>query len=241
MFTPDDISASKVLYNNYPYAGALFVSKGLTSFDRAKKLSLHSELNIGVIGPYSFAKETQTWVHDIIHYIKPNGWNNQIKTDLVLNYNIEVKKEVFAASKLQGHIQLASKAGTLFNDLGVGFGFRAGKFYQNPSSLQNLRRPTNRSKKAISQFYFYSSGQVKFVLENSLLQGGLLQSIKNNRDGFYHVAAKDMKRTVATYEAGLMLDMSKWGLSVSQHFISSEFKAADTQLFGRVEVIYKFN
>jgi hypothetical protein len=239
IFTPDNIQTSKVLYRNRPYAGTLYLTRGRTSFNNTLKLMLHSEINLGVIGPLSLARNAQTFVHKMFHYIHPNGWDNQVKSDVVLNYNIETDKLIFDGGQLQGHALLAARAGSLYNDVSLGFGIKAGKLYTHPYDNHNNDRPAKKNNKAVSEMYFFINGQVKRVLENAVLQGGFIQSLKNNRSDFYHVDGRDMKRIVSTYETGVVINLPKWGFSLSQNFISPEFKTATTQLFGRIG-IYRY-
>ncbi len=240
MFTPDNISDSSILENNRPYAGALFVTRGFTAFSSSLNLVLHSEINIGVIGPLSFAKNTQIWMHKMINYTKPKGWKNQIRTDIVLNYNINVDKPVYCGQKLQSNIELKSRVGTLFNDLGFGFGIKAGKLQPHTSHYQNNFTLTKRSKKTQSELYFFSKGELRLVLGNSLLQGGFIHSYKNDGSDFYHIAEDDIKRLVSILEMGIVINKSRMGFSFSQNFISAEFKTTKAQLFGRLSLIYRF-
>ena len=60
MFTPRNIDIADIQYNDRPYAGALYGIHSLQSTDTGKKTRVSSEIRFGVIGPLSFAKETQT-------------------------------------------------------------------------------------------------------------------------------------------------------------------------------------
>jgi len=224
MFTPDNIRDSDVQYHNRPYAGALYITRGLTTFNDGLNLTVHSEINIGVIGPFSYAQNMQTWIHRMIDYTKPSGWSHQIKTDIVLNYNIDICKTIVSGNKFQSEMMGSSRAGTLFNDLSVGFAVKAGK----------LKGQSTKTK-----IYFFSNGHLKLVLGNSLLQGGFIQSFKNGCADFYHINEDDIKRIVSTYETGVVFNMAKWGFCFSQNFISAEFRLAKTQLFGRISLTYK--
>jgi lipid A 3-O-deacylase len=241
MFTPSDIRDSAVIRNDRPYAGALYLTRRLKSFSNSTGISVQSDISIGVIGPFSFASDIQTWVHKAISYYEPEGWRNQIKTDIILNYNIEVAKQLLNMDKLQGNLLFTSRIGTLFDDLGTGFAIRAGKF--NPSLFCYASDGTwsGHNKANKTEVYFFSSGQLKLVLGNALLQGGIVQSFKDDCEDFYHITEENLTRLVALYEAGIAVNSYRWGFTFSQHFISAEFKGADPQLFGRITIEYKFN
>lgn len=80
MFTPSRIDIAEVQPDDRPYAGALFAIHALRSMDRAKRTTVNTEMNIGVIGPLSMADQAQTWVHGAIGYTIPEGWAIRCRT-----------------------------------------------------------------------------------------------------------------------------------------------------------------
>ncbi len=93
LYTPIDISKEEIQAGDRPYAGVLFLSHVLISSDHVKKQKLTTSVSFGVIGKYAFGEEVQTWVHDLIHYQRPKGWDNQIANDIVLTYYINYEKK----------------------------------------------------------------------------------------------------------------------------------------------------
>ena len=129
MFTPKNIAVPDIQYNDRPYAGALYSILSLQSINKTNKTKVTSEIRLGVMGPMSFAKETQTWAHRVINYTKPEGWDNQVPNDIILNYNIGIEKQILQPSKkllLVGIFETYS--GTVYNAAGAGFMLRVGKF-----------------------------------------------------------------------------------------------------------------
>jgi hypothetical protein len=233
MFTPSDISQKAIQVTDRPYAGALYVTKGLTSF--CHFFSIHSEISIGLIGPHSFAKQTHIWLNKKMGHQKPQGWDNQVKSDLIINYNVAAKVQVIGTNHFLGNVQLSTRAGTLFTDLDLQLEFKAGKLrpyvYEDEFALKQY------DSKKTTEVYFFSRCQVKHVWDNSLLEGGFLQANKNGGDvDFHHIAHSDLRNLVAICEGGIVLDKSKWKLSLSQTLVTKEFKTADAHLYGRVNI-----
>lgn len=79
MFTPQDISESRLIRDDRPYAGWLYGGLRLTSEQPNARQRL--ELDLGVIGPPSLANQTQTIVHKTIDTQVPNGWEHQLSTE----------------------------------------------------------------------------------------------------------------------------------------------------------------
>lgn len=229
MFTPKNIDVPDIQYNDRPYAGALYSIHSLQSINSAKEIKVISELRLGVLGPLSFAKETQTWVHRIINDTKPAGWNNQVPNDIIINYNINIEKKMLHPSKsimVIGNIETFN--GTVYNAAGAGFMLRAGKFNNYFTNLTEL--PATADNK--TQLFLFIKPSARLVLSNALLQGGILNQ-PNPRD--VYVLNKDqIERLVMLYDMGVTFENPKFSITVSQKFISAEFKVQYTQEFGNL-------
>ncbi len=235
MFTPKNISADEVQYNDRPYAGALYCIHSLRSFDDSRKLKVTSEILLGVIGPLSLAEETQTLAHRIVNYIKPNGWKNQVPNDLILNYNISIEQQLLKPSKhilVNGIIETFN--GTLYNSAGIGFMIRVGKF----SNYFEGVGPVKRNRKEQFQLYLYVKPAARVVLSNALLQGGLINQINDRRYG-YTLRNDQIERLVVFYEAGVTCEVQKISISVRQKMNTAEFKGQSAHEVGNITIQFK--
>lgn len=235
MFTPKNIDVTGIQYNDRPYAGALYSIHSLQSTDNIKKIKVTSEIRLGVIGPLSLAKETQTWVHKVINYTKPLGWHNQVPNDIILNYNISIEKQMLHPSKrilVVGIIETFS--GTTYNAAGAGFMLRVGKFnnYFEDISVQQ----TNEKNK--SKLYVSMKPTVRVVLSNALLQGGLINQISAQNRG-YTLSKDQIERLIVLYDVGVTFEKAKYSITISQKLSSSEFKGQYTQEYGNIVMQFK--
>ncbi|MEL7729294.1 lipid A deacylase LpxR family protein [Citromicrobium bathyomarinum] len=92
MYTPERIDIARPQPFERPWAGLLSVSR----IARATYPSSHGatrrdtiEVSLGVTGPPSLAGDTQIWWHDVIGAQRPNGWENQIGTEPILQTRYE--------------------------------------------------------------------------------------------------------------------------------------------------------
>lgn len=227
MFTPKNIAVPDIQYNDRPYAGALYSIHSLQSIDKIEKIKVTSEIRLGVIGPLSFAKEIQTWVHNAFNYTKPLGWHNQVPNDITLNYNIGIEKQLLQAAKkilLVGIVETFS--GTTYNAASAGFMLRAGKFNNYFDDISVAQTKTNKS-----QLYAFMKPVAMVVLSNALLQGGLLNQISPQSNGY--VLSKDqIERVVVLYDVGIIFEKLKYSITISQKSIGAEFKGQYTQEYG---------
>jgi hypothetical protein len=79
IYTPNDTQATTLIPNDRPYAGWLYLGAGVVWKNAKVRNSV--VLEMGVVGPWSFAQETQRLAHDLIHTDHPLGWDNQIHNE----------------------------------------------------------------------------------------------------------------------------------------------------------------
>ena len=173
MVTPDDIKAKNFLPNDYFYAGALFVTHSLYSYNAKKKYSFQTELLVGIRGPGSFAEQTQKAVHKLIHYQEPMGWDNQLKTYPLINLRFNVEKNLLSIND--------------FIELNTGSQVRVGSFMDMVSLYPMLRigrmspyfngyldqfgSYTKNGKLIKTQYYFVFKPSVSLVAYNAMVNG----------------------------------------------------------------------
>jgi ElaB/YqjD/DUF883 family membrane-anchored ribosome-binding protein len=80
IYTPDDTEAFGPVEGDRPYAGWLYMGVGVVWKNAEVRNSL--VLNVGVVGSWSYAEESQRLVHDLRGLGHPNGWNNQLHNEL---------------------------------------------------------------------------------------------------------------------------------------------------------------
>lgn len=93
MYTPEDISIATPQPNDRPWAGLLYGSRIARISYEEESLNAQRqdriELSLGIVGPASLAKEVQIGFHDLIGAGRPNGWDNQLRNEPVLQLRYE--------------------------------------------------------------------------------------------------------------------------------------------------------
>ena len=78
----------------------------------------------------------------------------------------------------------------------------------------------------------------RVVLSNALLQGGLLNQISPQSNGY--ILSKDqIERVVVLYEGGVTFENPKYSMTISQKSIGAEFKGQYTQEYGSLMMQFK--
>lgn len=100
MITPSDKSLLEPRPDDRPYAGILY---GSLSTMARRENQLHGfKLVLGVVGPWSLAKETQIWWHDVIGSPRPMGWHHQLPNEPILNLVYEYRRKYTLFGDSQG-------------------------------------------------------------------------------------------------------------------------------------------
>jgi lipid A 3-O-deacylase len=80
IYTPVDTDAYALIEDDRPYAGWLYLGIGVVWKDEVVRNSL--VLDIGVVGSWSLAEQTQRLIHDLRDIDSPNGWDNQLEDEV---------------------------------------------------------------------------------------------------------------------------------------------------------------
>lgn len=100
MYTPGDISRFDLIEDDRPYAGWLYLG---VAFHSKSVLRLDSmEVQMGFVGPLSYAEEAQKIVHSLRDLQTPNGWNNQFENEPGLALIYEWKYRLFRWGSIEG-------------------------------------------------------------------------------------------------------------------------------------------
>ena len=91
--TPDDLSRSDLIVDDVPYAGALTLQATWYAFNDDEFRGF--EITAGVVGPPSLAEQTQKTVHKLIGSDNPKGWDHQLDTEPVINFNYMRKQKIW--------------------------------------------------------------------------------------------------------------------------------------------------
>jgi len=95
MYTPVDDKTSTIIKDDRPYAGLLSLGIGINerNRDQIKNIQILNtkELTLGIIGPASYAKQTQNFVHDRFNVYRAQGWKHQLDNEPAIMYMFERK------------------------------------------------------------------------------------------------------------------------------------------------------
>ncbi|NOT51106.1 MAG: lipid A deacylase LpxR family protein [Chitinophagaceae bacterium] len=218
--------------NDYPYSGALFLIRSFHSSYSKRKLNVLSECVAGIMGPASLGEQTHRFFHRLIKDPAPMGWDHQLPTDLLLNFNLQAEK-FLTGSKNVGLIGTSQvRCGTMNDDLSVGLQLQLGSTENYFKGLTNQSFAKNKPK-----FFFSIKTSADLILYNALLQGGLL----NKRSPVHDMNStsgtdRKLNHLRGNAEIFFLFSLKKFAVSASQKFSTSELKNYGSHSFGNISV-----
>ncbi len=197
MFTPKDPLRNDLIENDRPYAGILYVGMSWNKRQNIPQKNLEMldtrEITLGVIGPWSFAKEAQNVVHEVIGVDRFHGWDHQLKNEPAIQLAMDKKFKNyqsneaiiadFSADAIRsiglrlGNIETSASFGiegrvgwNLPNDFGS-YTIRPGA-ENRPPSTPSIHSVTNTHYTGI---HLFSTLETKFVARDFSLDGNLFR------------------------------------------------------------------
>ncbi len=91
IYTPAYLNTGVPVASDRPYAGYLYFGLYVQRRGAMGHIPVldTAELDVGLIGPESFAEDTQHWWHGIGNWVQPRGWTNQLKTEPGLTIRLD--------------------------------------------------------------------------------------------------------------------------------------------------------
>ncbi len=227
MFTPEKTLTSDVVYSDRPYASYFLITSKKHSFNSKKRILIHSELSIGLIGAVTGAREIQNTLHEIIPVAyESKGWHHQIKNDLCLMYGASVEKGIINTPYFELNGRINASLGVPHTEASIGSYMRFGIF---KDYFRGLGFDISQELSA----WIYFSGSVFVVKYNATLQGGTYN--QDNIHTFYEINPVLLQGTY-----GAVLQYKHFNVVYGFVVRSPEFKHAWWHRWGHVQLAYAF-
>ena len=233
MFTPFTTKTAPTLENDRPYASTLFLRYSQTSDDALSGIRISSSIDAGVIGDAALGRYFQQSVHSVVPTNdEPLGWETQIKNDLVLNYALTLQKQFYKAGLTEIYAQGSANAGTLHTRLGIGLEAIAGVFSPAITPLPYTYEELQKNQRNW-QFGLRGGFDFRLIGHDATLQGGVF-----NKSNTFALKPHEIERLVAHVHLGLFARYKKTGISLTQFYLSPEFKEGKKHLWGQIALEY---
>ncbi len=210
-YTGRDLKRADIVAGDHPWAGTKQLSVFAVAADTVRHRRVSSQLTVGLIGQGAAGREIQTFIHKQTGNTVPQGWGNQIRNDLILNYALGLEQRVFAPTP-----SIA---------LWTGAQARAGT-YQTSLSV----RGTLMIGRA-DRLFVYANPTARAVGYDATLQGGMF-----NRSSPYTIEAEQMRRLVYGERYGVVYRGARLSLEFFRARTSAEFAGGSSHSTGGISV-----
>ncbi|TYB79930.1 lipid A deacylase LpxR family protein [Bizionia myxarmorum] len=226
-FTPNDYASKEIQIGDRPFAAAIMLKSFIIAINTKQKYRLSQSYSLGIIGPGAFGKEMQVGIHEATGNKIPQGWQHQVKNDVVLNYSLDYEKQLVNIQNvfsLQG--ETGVEIGTLFTNASLGLNATLG--------LINTAFTDSKSKKGF-RVYAYAETIGHVIGYNATLQGGLL-----NRKSVYTINSNEIERLTATFNYGFVVQTKTLYFEYSRSAITREFETGSSAKYGGIKIGFTF-
>lgn len=234
MITPTNIRKAIPEAGDYHYCGALFFIHSLHSTNQESKLSMQSEWIVGIMGPPALAKETQTFMHGLIGSQRPMGWDYQLSTDLLFNYNLTVEKGIASYSKIVEVVSgVQAYTGTMLNGGSLYGVVKIGRL--QPYFEDYIGQHASVGK---VRWYVLFRPSMEVILYNALLEGGFFNNSPVPQiPGDKNEPAR-VRRTGSQLDLGVGAAIGKCSLSFTHKTMSAMIKGLPEHTIGNISMAY---
>ena len=223
-----------------PYASTLTIGLAKTAYWESKKIKLHTSMSFGLMGKHAYGKEVQNGFHELMTESDPAaGWDEQLKTDVLLNYDLSLEKGILASKNFEMNALANASIGTLKTALGLGTNFRLG-FFRDYFSGQELfdykKVKGNASYKKAWQVYFSYKPSLNYVVYDATLQGGLIL----NQSSPYNLSSSEIQNVVLKQDFGFNATYKKLLFQLGIRTESKTIKEGLGHKWGYINLAYRF-
>jgi hypothetical protein len=181
---------------------------------------------VGILGRHSGGKTLQNGIHLVLPASEPaDGWDNQLNTDLAINYSLRYEKGILNDKVLNLIPYGEAKVGVPYTWFGGGLRGQVGKMNNYFSSI-------GVTKSDGWELYAFGDIGGRYVLYNGALQGGLLNTSVHTID--------NINPWVYTINAGLVFAVKSFSFEYGSILLSKEYEGGSEHKWGYISLKFVF-
>lgn len=178
IYTPE-LHSRHANWGEHPYAGVLALG-GIVQGE-GEKVGFTEELQLGVMGKYSYAKECQNNLHNASNMDTWDGWKDQVPSEVVLQSSTRIDFNVPVSSPhADGLVYLREEVGNMRIASGIGTAFRVGKNLPHNNQVVGNRAgnaPTGALTRKYDpnslSYYLLAQAELNYVARDFSVDGGM--------------------------------------------------------------------
>ena len=230
LYTPQDFENPNLILKDRPYAGYMYLQSGLYQSLNNNLTSLN--IQVGIVGPSSQMESVQKLIHSLIGSPDPQGWEHQIKDELIFQLNFSQKK-YYNLDNIFG----LNYSSSILPEYGIELGNASTKIYTSALFRWGKNTPqdygayvidnTNYSKISLKSEEIYKSKKWRYYINFSLKANAIAKNIF--LDGNSYKESHSVKKNNFTLDVGYGLSFAYKDFSIDyiRRHTSKEFKTQE--------------
>ncbi|MEO6687120.1 MAG: lipid A-modifier LpxR family protein, partial [Dyadobacter sp.] len=202
---------------------------------------VRTEILAGVRGPAALGQQTQEWVHHLLGYKAPMGWNNQLTNKMLLNICFSTEKQLWAVqnfAEIIGGVQIS--AGSLTNAVGIYPLIRVGRMTPYfDGFFSHFSTGLAEGRKRNFQFYFFARPKINLIASNALMYGKIEKSAEMLQKPTSY-PTEQINHFVAEIDLGLTILVGNFSCSYTQKPTSAYVKGMYSHNVGNISLHYSW-
>lgn len=234
MYTPEDIEIERLIKDDRPYAGLLFGGVSLLNESQYDdwRLAESLQVDVGIVGPASGAEVIQRNFHELIAAEKPEGWDNQLDNEPIVNVAYErnwLVQQDLAGLEVEYGPSAGVALGNLYTYASSGLTLRFGegldRSFGNPSVAPAHGGRAFFQRDQGFSWYTFAAVEGRYMAHNLLLDGNTFEDSHS----------VDRREWVGDAQLGAALTWERWQVAYTYLWRSKEFEEQDSfDQFGSV-------
>lgn len=239
MYNPQSAFIPSAAYVDRPFAGYLYVGSSVQYLFKNES-ALKLDVQLGVTGPASLARQAQELVHRTIGFYTPQGWQYQIRNNIGVNFLGNYDHSFFRSGWFDFFGNANAELGTTFTGAGAGLTLRFGEFnplYHSVSTSGLVAKNRLIKEASRREFFFYLKPALNYTAYDATVQGSLF---KQSNDPL-EITGKP-EPLVLSQEIGGNLTAGRWAFNLAAIFRTREVKTmVRAHQWGTATFLYRFN
>lgn len=242
IYTPDDIARSDVIADDRPYAGITYLAAGFHGIKGNQRINW--EIDVGVVGPLSYAEQAQNFVHRVNGSQQAEGWSHQLHNELALEVNCESQWRVFHRENVRGFnydiiSHLGAAVGNVHIYVNTGAEARIGWNLPGDFGSCPIRPGCETNSGDIER---KTDGRLGVHVFAAVDGRAVVRDIFLDGNTFRDSHSVDKEHFVADMMAGIALDYGRFKMSYSHVLRTKQFKTQpDNQIFGTISLSWNYD